>query len=135
MDLGGSPAAGKYGRVGRFPSAASLNPVRYIQGLSKALTDKWGVRIFEDTRVRKHYPGDKKLVTLQGHTVRAKEGYVLATGTPISRNLVDSALTVLSLQAKQHARRRWVLSRFTDQVGVLVMRMIYNSTVVCGALH
>lgn len=71
-----------------------------------ALLGKYGGRIYEQTRLRKADSSRKKLTTMEGHTVRAKQGYVLATASPITSSIVDSALHVLALHAKQHVRRR-----------------------------
>lgn len=56
--------------------------------------------------MRKADSGRKKLTTMEGHTVTAKQGYVLATAAPVTSSLVDSALHVAALHAKQHVRRR-----------------------------
>jgi hypothetical protein len=37
-------------------------------------TEKYGGRIYEQTRLRKADSGRKKLTTMEGHTVRAKQG-------------------------------------------------------------
>ena len=106
--MGGQAGPNLSGQVVKLSATASLNPVRYIQGLADVLTNKYSARIYEDTRVRKQQSSENKVVTLEGHSVRVRDGYVLATGTPITKNLVDSALTTLTLHAKQHVRRRWV---------------------------
>lgn len=38
--------------------------------------------------------------------MRAKQGYVLATASPVTSSIVDSALHVMALHGKQHVRRR-----------------------------
>jgi hypothetical protein len=43
---------------------------------------------------------------MEGVTVRAKQGYVLATASPVTSSIIDFALHVLALHGKQHVRRR-----------------------------
>jgi hypothetical protein len=69
-------------------------------------TEKYGGRIYENTRLRKADSSRKALTTLEGATVRAKQGYVLATASPVTSSILDSALHVLALHGKQHVRRR-----------------------------
>lgn len=76
--------------------------------VAAAATEKYGGRIYENTRLRKANSGRKQLTTLGGNTVRAKQGYVLATASPVTSSILDSALHVLALHGKQHVRRRWV---------------------------
>lgn len=73
---------------------------------AKSIPEKYGGRIYEQTRLRKADSGHKKLTTMEGHTVKAKQGYVLATASPVTCSIVDSALHVLALHGKQHVRRR-----------------------------
>lgn len=69
---------------------------------------KYGGTIYENTRMRKADSSSKTLTTMEGFKVEAKQGYVLATGSPVTSSIVDSALHVLALHAKQHVRRRCV---------------------------
>jgi hypothetical protein len=48
----------------------------------------------------------KTITTMEGHTVKAKQGYVLATASPVTSSILDSALHVAALHGKQHVRRR-----------------------------
>lgn len=59
--------------------------------------------------MRKADSSKKRLITMEGFTVRAKQGCVLATASPVTSSIVDSALHVLALHGKQHVRRRCVL--------------------------
>lgn len=67
---------------------------------------KYGGAIYENTRLRKADSSNKVLTTMEGYKVEAKQGYVLATAAPVTSSIVDSALHVLALHAKQHVRRR-----------------------------
>jgi hypothetical protein len=58
--------------------------------------------------MRKADSSRKALTTMEGHTVVARESVFLATSSPVTSSIVDSALHVLALHAKQHVRRRWV---------------------------
>lgn len=52
--------------------------------------------------------------------MRAKQGYVLATASPVTSSIVDSALHVLALHGKQHVRRRcvWAACSQTSNVSM-----------------
>jgi hypothetical protein len=83
----------------------SLGTLRFF---SSVPAEKYGGRIYETTRMRKADSSKKRLSTMEGFTVRAKQGYVLATASPVTSSIVDSALHVLALHGKQHVRRRCV---------------------------
>lgn len=109
VTLGGGPDVGGAQTAIKFPGTAVLHPLRYIQGLANAITSKYGGRIYEQSRVRKHDQSNKVLTTMDGFKVQVKDAMVLATGAPVTANLVDSALHALALHSKQHPRRRWVV--------------------------
>lgn len=67
---------------------------------------KYGGRIYEASRVRRAHPGSRSLTTMEGFSVATREGYVLATATPLTSSLPDSAAHVAALHGKQHVRRR-----------------------------
>lgn len=52
-------------------------------------------------------------MTMESHTVTAKQAYVLATAAPVTSSLVDSALHVLALHVKQHVCRRCGVTTFS----------------------
>jgi glycine/D-amino acid oxidase-like deaminating enzyme len=53
VDLGRDPAAGGIGQALLFPGCANFQPLQYINALAKAITGKYGGRIFENSRVTK----------------------------------------------------------------------------------
>ncbi|WIA42590.1 hypothetical protein OEZ86_008566 [Tetradesmus obliquus] len=98
------------GRALQLPDGAVMNPLLYVQGLAAAITGKYGGRIYETTRMRKANPSARTLTTMEGHTVTTRQGYVLATASPVTSSILDSALHVLALHGKQHVRRRYVVA-------------------------
>uniref|UniRef100_A0A383W2I3 Rieske domain-containing protein n=1 Tax=Tetradesmus obliquus TaxID=3088 RepID=A0A383W2I3_TETOB len=98
------------GRALQLPDGAVMNPLLYVQGLAAAITGKYGGRIYETTRMRKADPSARTLTTMEGHTVTTRQGYVLATASPVTSSILDSALHVLALHGKQHVRRRYVVA-------------------------
>ena len=53
VDLGRDPAAGGIGQALLFPGCANIQPLQYINALAQAIVGKYGVRIFENSRVTK----------------------------------------------------------------------------------
>eukprot|EP00879_Flechtneria_rotunda_P015226 GHRR01015917.1.p1 GENE.GHRR01015917.1~~GHRR01015917.1.p1 ORF type:complete len:383 (+),score=119.25 GHRR01015917.1:1214-2362(+) len=107
IDLGNIAGGGN---AVQLPESAFVDPLRYIQGLAAAITGKYGGKIYESTRLRRADSGKKTLTTMDGFKVDAKQGYVLATASPVTSNILDSALHVLALHGKQHVRRRYVIA-------------------------
>jgi hypothetical protein len=68
--------------------------------------EKYGGKIYENTRMRKANPSARTVTTLDGFQVQTRQGYVLATAAPVTSSIIDSALHVLALHGKQHVRRR-----------------------------
>lgn len=66
-DFSGSPEEGGIKHALHLQDAAALNPVAYLNGLAKAVTDMGG-KIYEGTRVRK--PDRSELQTEAGNKVR-----------------------------------------------------------------
>ena len=81
--------AGRFNTDGvlRFPRQAQFHPLRYLNGVARAIVDLGG-RIFTGTRVIKVEDGDQvKMETANGHTIIARAG-VVATNCPINDRLV-----------------------------------------------
>ena len=53
MNLKKDAAAGGIGQALQFPGCANIQPLHYVNGLARALTQKYGGRIFENSRVTK----------------------------------------------------------------------------------
>ena len=71
----------------RFPRQAQFHPLKYLNGLARATTDR-GCRIFTGTRVVKVEDGDRvRIETSQGHSIKA-EAAIVATNCPINDRLV-----------------------------------------------
>ena len=66
VELDGSPAVGGYKQCLEFPGAATLDPIKYINGLAEAVVAKGG-QIYEQTRVRK--PDTSEVTTMAGNKV------------------------------------------------------------------
>lgn len=105
--LGTGANVGGFQECLQFSGSAVLNPMAYLNGLAEAFVAKGG-QIFEETRVRK--PDSSKVTTMAGNQVTARDAVVLATGCPITKNLVDSAITALIVHGKQFPRRRYAVS-------------------------
>ena len=62
------PAAGGIGQALLFPGCANLQPLHYVNGLARAITQKYNGRIFENSRVTKmngkHVRGEPHLPTV-----------------------------------------------------------------------
>src|SRR2546430_3646349 len=81
--------AGRFNTDGvlRFPRQAQFHPLRYLNGVARAIVDLGG-RVFTGTRVVKVEDGDQvKMETASGHTIIARAG-VVATNCPINDRLV-----------------------------------------------
>src|SRR5947208_2492042 len=71
----------------RFPRQAQFHPLKYLNGLAPATTDR-GSRIFTGTRVVKVEDGDYvRIETSKGHSIRAQAA-IVATNCPINDRLV-----------------------------------------------
>ncbi|KAF8056255.1 UGP3 [Scenedesmus sp. PABB004] len=125
VDLDGRLGGGK---ALRLPGGATLDPVRYVHGLADAITEKYGGRIYEGTRLRKADATAKVLTTMEGHRVTARQAYVLATAAPVTSDLVDSAAHVLALHAKQHVRRRYVVALKIPKFSKLPAGVFYDTS-------
>ena len=92
----------------RFPRQAQFHPLRYLNGLARATTDRGG-RIFTGTRVVKVEDGDQvRIETSKGHSIRA-ETAIVATNCPINDRLV--------IHSKQAPYATYVLTfRVTQKV-------------------
>ncbi|CAI5463925.1 unnamed protein product [Closterium sp. Yama58-4] len=99
VDLQGDPALGSLSSALRFPNAADLHPLKYIQGLASAVTAMGG-KIHENTRVIRN---SSLSTTLELNTgVRVTAGsVVLATNSPINHNL--------AVHSRQSAYRTYVV--------------------------
>src|SRR5947208_7685377 len=74
-------------RVLRFPRQAQFHPLKYLNGLARATTDR-GSRIFTETRVVKVEDGDQvRIETSKGYSIRAQAA-IVATNCPINDRLV-----------------------------------------------
>ncbi|MEY2479910.1 MAG: hypothetical protein QOI04_837 [Verrucomicrobiota bacterium] len=80
---------GKFNTDGvlRFPRQAQFHPLKYLNGVAKAIVGRGG-RIFTGTRVAKIEDGERvKIETAEGHTITAQAA-VVATNSPINDLLV-----------------------------------------------
>ncbi|KAK9806202.1 hypothetical protein WJX72_005142 [[Myrmecia] bisecta] len=106
VDLEGDKTAGGARVCLQMPNQVRLNPVEYLNGLAGAVMSHGG-EIFESTRVRKY--DNHSLTTYEGRKVAASGAVVVATGVPITSNLVDSAIHAIALHGKQVVRRRFAV--------------------------
>src|SRR5438046_2107766 len=92
----------------RFPRQAQFHPLKYLNGLARATTDR-GCRIFTGTRVVKVEDGDwVRIETSQGHSIKAEAASV-ATHCPINARL--------AIHSKQAPYATYVLAlRVTREV-------------------
>jgi glycine/D-amino acid oxidase-like deaminating enzyme/nitrite reductase/ring-hydroxylating ferredoxin subunit len=80
---------GKFATDGvlRFPRQAEFHPLKYLNGLARATTNRGG-RIFTGTRVVKVEDGDQvRIETSKGHSITAQAA-IVATNCPINDRLV-----------------------------------------------
>src|SRR5438094_2989153 len=98
----------------RFPRQAQFHPLKYLNGLARATTDR-GCRIFTGTRVVKVEDGDQvRIETSQGHSIKA-EAAIVATNCPINDRLV--------IHSKQAPYATYVLTvRVTPDVEHVLLR-------------
>jgi len=90
QSLGETPEVGNIKEALVFNNSANINPLQYIDGLAEAVVKHGGV-IHEDTRVKGGVitgPSKGVVQTLAGPTVKARDGVVLATNSPINRDQI-----------------------------------------------
>lgn len=97
INLKGAPENGSFGHGILFPMTAEFQPLKYIQGLAKAIK-KMGGEIYEETAVIEQKGEVCK--TNGGHTVTGG-AVVLATNSPIHK--------ILAIHSRQYARRSYVV--------------------------
>jgi glycine/D-amino acid oxidase-like deaminating enzyme/nitrite reductase/ring-hydroxylating ferredoxin subunit len=90
----------------RFPRQAQFHPLKYMEGLCKAIT-RHGGQIFTSTHVTKF---NKKSVIANGHTVKAND-IVVATNTPVN--------DLVTMHTKQFAYRSYVIAAKVPKNSVL----------------
>lgn len=81
VDLGNDPSSGSIGTALKFSNAGQFDPIKYVNGLAKAVASKGG-KIYETTKVRKI--DNNQVTTADGVVVTGGE-VVLATFTPPHR--------------------------------------------------
>ncbi|DBA83939.1 TPA: hypothetical protein ACH3X1_006435 [Trebouxia sp. C0004] len=106
-DFSGTSEEGGIKHCLQLEDAAVLNPVAYLNGLAKAITDKGG-KIYEQTRVRK--PDRSVLETDGGNKVTAREAVLVATAQPITKDLADSLAHTAAIHSKSFAKRRYAIT-------------------------
>jgi glycine/D-amino acid oxidase-like deaminating enzyme/nitrite reductase/ring-hydroxylating ferredoxin subunit len=82
VNLENDPSTGSVGRALKFANAGQFNPIKYVNGLAKAVTSKGG-KLYETTKVRKFDNND--VTTADGIKVKAG-AVVMATYTPLHRD-------------------------------------------------
>jgi len=97
IDLKHAPENGSFGHGILFPMTAEFQPLKYIQGLAKAIK-RMGGEIYEETAVIEQKREVCK--TNGGHTVTGG-AVVLATNSPIHK--------ILAIHSRQLARRSYVV--------------------------
>jgi glycine/D-amino acid oxidase-like deaminating enzyme/nitrite reductase/ring-hydroxylating ferredoxin subunit len=80
----------------KFPDQAQFHPLKYIQGIARAIVDKGG-KIYTQTHVQEVR---KQRVIAAGHTVKANH-IVVATNTPIN--------DIVTMHTKQFPYRSYVI--------------------------
>src|SRR5206468_2847777 len=97
----------------RFPRQAQFHPLKYLNGVARATTDR-GSRIFTETRVVKVEDGDQvRIETSKGYSIRAQAA-IVATNCPINDRLV--------IHSKQAPYSTYVLAlRVTREVEHLLL--------------
>lgn len=100
VDVSDDPSTGNLKQALIFPHCGNFHPLQFTQGLADAVV-KHGGRIFEMTRA-KSGPTNGKVETMEGPTVIASEAVVLATLTPINRNL--------AVHTRQECQRSYVVA-------------------------
>jgi glycine/D-amino acid oxidase-like deaminating enzyme/nitrite reductase/ring-hydroxylating ferredoxin subunit len=99
-----TPGIGKSaGPCIRFNNQAQFHPLKYLQGLCKAITANGGI-IYTHTRAQDIT--DTKVTTSTGHTITAKH-IVVATNTPVNDRY--------SMHTKQYPYRTYVIGALIDK--------------------
>lgn len=106
-EFSGSSEEGGIKHALQLQDAAVINPVAYLNGLAKAITDKGG-KIFEGTRVRK--PDRSVLETDSGNKVTARDATLVATAQPITKDIPDSVAHTAAIHSKSFAKRRYAIT-------------------------
>ncbi|KAJ9508168.1 hypothetical protein QJQ45_021566, partial [Haematococcus lacustris] len=89
--------------------AAEFQPLEYLNGLASVLTKKYGVKLFEMSRVmRKDLGWDGQVLSQAGGCIKAREALVHATNTPINNNQL--------IHTRQQAYRTYMLALALDKV-------------------
>lgn len=83
-------------RALKFPRQAQFHPMKYIQGLSRAVV-KYGGRIFTETHAQEI---KEKVVSANGHVIEANK-IVVATNSPVN--------DLVTMHTKQHPYRTYVI--------------------------
>lgn len=105
------------GRCLRFPQQAQVQPLLYLQGLTRAIF-KYGGQIFVDCEATDFKDGKPALVTTrQGFRLEA-EALVIATNTPINNRF--------KLHTKQYPYRTYVQA-FAIDVGALPKALFWDT--------
>jgi glycine/D-amino acid oxidase-like deaminating enzyme/nitrite reductase/ring-hydroxylating ferredoxin subunit len=81
VDLGKDPSSGSIGTTMRFLNSGQFDPIKYVNGLAKAVASKGG-KIYETTKVGKI---ENNQVTTEDGIVVTGGDVVLATFTPLHR--------------------------------------------------
>ncbi|KXZ47373.1 hypothetical protein GPECTOR_36g94 [Gonium pectorale] len=103
VDLSADPTKGLLGTALAFPRSAEFHPLKYINGLAAVLTSKYGVRLYENTRVTDTFDPQLsgKVATDTGAAVTAGRAVVYATNSPLNRNV--------AVHARQEATRTYMV--------------------------
>lgn len=82
VNLENDSSSGSIGKALKFPTAGQFNPIKYVNGLAKAVVSKGG-KIYETTKVRKF---DNNEVTTADNIIVKGGAVVMATNTPLHRD-------------------------------------------------
>lgn len=96
-ELENVPAIPNAGRCLRFAGQAQFHPMKYMNGLARAIKEKGG-KIYEQTHAKEI--GSSGITTLDGKTVKAKH-VVIATNSPVNNKY--------AMHLKQYAYRTYVI--------------------------
>ncbi len=103
----------------RFPRQAQFDPVRYLEGLARAIVRDGG-RIYGGTHAATMQGGiPGRVVTDTGHTITASD-VVVATGAPVN--------DVVTLHTKQAAYRTYVIAYTRAAAGIAAETALYWDT-------
>ncbi|KAL3131019.1 hypothetical protein ABBQ38_000341 [Trebouxia sp. C0009 RCD-2024] len=106
-DFSGTAKEGGIKHCLQLQDAGAINPVAYLNGLAKAVTDMGGT-IYESTRVRK--PDRSVLETEAGNKVTARDAVLVATAQPITKDLADSVAHTVAIHSKTFPKRRYAIT-------------------------